>query len=196
MNTVMSSMLKESLGIVDSEETADIAAKASSFFGVTPEDGEENLDEDLPHVEPPKFEVMEVESTVPDLDSTDAKTDYVKARNITHTLLHMTGDAVAGALAVAKESEHPRAFGVFNELVGTMRTLTQDLLAMQKVYKEVTKDRPETINLIQNNTQINTEGGAANVSPGGPVGAADMLAMVERARRELNTFEMDDDDDE
>ncbi|BAU39997.1 hypothetical protein [Ralstonia phage RSP15] len=187
----MSSRLKESLGISDSQET-DTTQTAASFFGVSTEESEDFNGEEVPHVEPPKFELVEVESTVPDLISTDAKTDYVKARNITHTLLGMTGDAVAGALAVAKESEHPRAYGVFNELVATMRTLTQDLLAMQKVYKEVTKDRPETINVIQNNTQINNSEGGITAIPGSLVGASDLLSLVDKARSQLKDLEVID----
>lgn len=186
MNNVMSSRLRESLGIKDDSETV---TNTANLFAI---EGEDHEDVDLPPKEPVKFEVVEVETTVPDLASTDAKTDYVKARNITHTLLQMTGDAVASSLQVAQDTEHPRAYNVFNELVNTMRNLTKDLLDMQKVYKEVTKDRPENITLVQNNTQINQ-----TVNNG--TSPNDMLARAEEMRRravlELEGFDKDDDDE-
>jgi hypothetical protein len=73
----------------------------------------------------------------------------------------MTTNALASALAVAKETEHPRAFESFNSLASTARTLTQDLLGMQKVFKEITKGRSELEPPNQTNIQVN---GDVNVS--------------------------------
>ncbi len=93
--------------------------------------------------EPAKFELSEHETQVPDLAATDAKLDYVVARNHIYTLLGMTTKALARALQVAEETEHPRAFESFNSLAQTARALTNDLLNAQKVFKEVVKGRPE-----------------------------------------------------
>jgi hypothetical protein len=93
--------------------------------------------------EPVEFILTEIPSSVPDLVLSDAKVDYIIARNHTYTLLEMTTTALATALSVAKETEHPRAFEAFNSLASTARNFTLDLLALQKTYKEVTKDREE-----------------------------------------------------
>lgn len=123
--TLMSDELRKTLGLVDSGELA----------------GSEEVDE-TPR-EPAKMEWEEVESAVPDLKQTDAKTDYILARKVTYTLIDKLGDALAGALRVAQETEHPRAYECVNQLAMTVRGLTQDLVTFQKTFKEVIKDRPE-----------------------------------------------------
>lgn len=147
--SLMSDSLKEALGIT---------APEGSEQTTNPFEGDMTGLEDYMEEpkEPAKFEVQEIPTSVPDLNQTDAKVDYVVARNHTYTLLTMTSQAVARALQVAQETEHPRAFESFNSLVTTARLLTQDLLGMQKVFKEVTKERPEmTPAPATNQTQVN-----------------------------------------
>lgn len=88
------------------------------------------------------FEMKEVATSVPEVeDNTDIRDDYVTARNLTHTLIEMSGSAIQGALVVAIQTQHPKAFSVFNELATTMRGLSKDLLEMQKIYKEISADK-------------------------------------------------------
>lgn len=103
------------------------------------EDGEER-----PFRPPATLEIVVKPSTLDNdtLKDNDLAQDYIYARNLTHTLLQLVGNQLAGAAKVAEETEHPRAFGVFNELASTMRNVIQDLLGLQKVFKEVKRDDP------------------------------------------------------
>lgn len=101
-------------------------------------------EEEKPVRPPAKLEITVKPSTLDNevLKNNDLAQDYVYARNLTHTMIQLVGDQLAGAAIVASETEHPRAYGVFNELAGTMRNIIQDLLALQKVFKEVKRDDP------------------------------------------------------
>lgn len=131
--------------------------EALSGSAVGAENGEQTgefsefMDEPRP---PAEYKLQDIQTSVPDLNSSDMKADYVHARNNTYTLLDMTTKAVADALSVASDTQHPRAFESFNSLVSTARLLTQDLLAMQKVFKDVTRGRPE-VEQTTTNVQVN-----------------------------------------
>lgn len=106
------------------------------------------------------FSPKQVPTTVPD-EVSDIRDDYVTSRNITHTLIEMSGTALEGALKVAMETQHPKAYGVFNELATTMRGLSKDLLEMQKIYKEITLEKQRAAaakaqNVTQNNIVMQT----------------------------------------
>lgn len=133
MSHTMSERLKETLGMLESQ-------------GV-----------DLK--EPPKFDESESEivgtrgtavipfvpkqvaTSIPESENSDIRDDYITSRNLTHTLIDMAGQALEGALSVAIETQHPKAYTVFNELATTMRGLSKDLLEMQKIYKEITAEK-------------------------------------------------------
>lgn len=87
------------------------------------------------------FVMKEVKTNVPESENSDIREDYITSRNLTHTLIEMAGSAIEGALSVAIETQHPKAFSVFNELATTMRGLSQDLLNMQKIYKEISAEK-------------------------------------------------------
>jgi hypothetical protein len=178
--TNMSKGLKEALGI-------DPGDSVINALGLTPDGNVDNgeFDEYKDQERDPSENVLaipEVETSVPDLQDSDAKIDYVIARNHTYALLGATTQAVGRALAVAKETEHPRAFESFNSLVATARTLTQDLLALQKAYKEVTKGRPEmeTTPIVT----VNVSNGTTELKPGlsgPPASAADLMKELQEA---------------
>jgi hypothetical protein len=82
----------------------------------------------------------------------------------------MAGSALEGALSVAVETQHPKAYTVFNELATTMRGLSKDLLEMQKIYQQIVEDEkkkreataPKTV--TQNNiTNITTSASLSEV---------------------------------
>lgn len=124
--TAVSSRLRESLGILDAAER--------EIRGVANEEGDDEDDVVRPEY---KLEVPDRKTSVDVASEDDLITDYCFARNLTYALIDLMGGALAGAIAVAKDSEHPRAYGVANELAATMRDLTKDLLGMQKVFKEI-----------------------------------------------------------
>lgn len=159
--TRMSDELKTALGILNQNPAAD------------------EMEDDSEPLPPAKLEVKVVESSVPDLALSDAKVDYVMARNLTYTLLDKVGDALAGALQVAQQSEHPRAYECVNQLATTMRGLTQDLIGFQKTFKEVVKGRTEFAPVEQGQQG---EGGKTGIKS-----AADLLDLLERMEKEGNT---------
>lgn len=135
MSHTMSERLKETLGILEGQgvEVRQVPAYEHTEDGeiVGPRGGA---------VIP--FEPKDVATSVPEVEGgSDIRDDYVTSRNITHTLIDMAGQALEGALSVAIETQHPKAYTVFNELATTMRGLSKDLLEMQKIYKEITAER-------------------------------------------------------
>ncbi len=180
--TLMSEGLKKALGITESLSTED------QLRNIDDSEFAEFKEEPRPDI---KFEIQMKETSVPDLVLSDAKVDYAYARSMNYQLLDMTTQALMRALEVAKETEHPRAFESFNSLATTARGLTQDLLALQKVLKEVTKGRaelepPPITN--QTNVQINGDVNSA------PKGTVDILSMLQGAidRGEIKPLTIND----
>lgn len=134
--------LKASLGIIDSE----------------PRD-EEDID-DLEGVGPrelPVFEVEPVESRIPDDNTDDIANDYKHTRNVLYALAKMQGDALALAMAMLKETEHPRAFSTFSEMASSLRDTALAINDLQKTYKTVTSGKQQTQPAIgQQNNIIGT----------------------------------------
>lgn len=161
MSNTMSERLKETLGMLESRgvEIRDVPSQEDNEF-VGSRGGEV-----IPFV--PK----NVPTTTSDTDASDIRDDYVTSRNITHTLIDMAGSALEGALNVAMETQHPKAYTVFNELATTMRGLSKDLLEMQKIYKEISAEKAakqeaaaKAQNLTQNNvTNITTHASLADI---------------------------------
>lgn len=144
----MSDNLKKTLGIIQDTGNALVPFQPT---GVDVETGEIVQFEAQ---EPAKLEIMVMPTTVVTETPTDVINDYQHARNVTYTLLEKTGDALAGALRVAQESEHPRAYDIVNQLATTMIQLKNDLLGLQKTYKDITKDQApaaQGVPAVQNN---------------------------------------------
>lgn len=177
--TVMSDKLKETLGILEAKGVDIKEAPSYDDAFVDPETGEIIQNQESKSTALVPFEPKQVPTTIPESETNgDIRDDYITSRNITHTLIDMTGGALKGALEVAVESQHPKAFSVFNELANTMRLLSKDLLEMQEIYKNITAEKaakrgavaPGTpINATQNNINI----GATNAS------LADILKAIE-----------------
>lgn len=72
-------------------------------------------------------------------EDSDVIIDYLHTRDVLYTLINETTSALAGAIELANESEHPRAYSVVRELVDSTRALTTDLMGLQKTYKEISK---------------------------------------------------------
>ena len=84
--------------------------------------------------------------------------DYDKSRNNLHTLLSQGQEALAYALELAKQSEHPRAFEVVGNLVSQLADINQQLLELhtkkQKLDNPNVKDKDssgDTKNVTNNN---------------------------------------------
>lgn len=162
MSHTMSERLKETLGMLESHG---VEIKEAPSYD---ESEEEIVGARGGAVIP--FVPKNVPTTIPETENSDIRDDYITSRNITHTLIDMAGQALEGALSVAIETQHPKAYGVFNELATTMRGLSKDLLEMQKIYKEITAEKAarqaaaeKAQNVTQNNLNITTNASLSDV---------------------------------
>lgn len=133
----MSDRLKDTLGLLESKGV-EVKNVRSEFEG----DDDENFVGGHPSSGGAliPFKPKEVATSAPETANSDIRDDYVTSRNITHTLIEMAGSALEGALDVAIQTQHPKAYTVFNELATTMRGLSKDLLEMQKIYQQIVED--------------------------------------------------------
>ena len=83
-----------------------------------------------------------------EVNTKDLTTEYEFSQEQYHTLLDKGNDALDELLAVAKESENPRAFEVVTQLISGLTNTTKELLQLQKTKKEIEKDTkdPSTVN--------------------------------------------------
>ena len=88
------------------------------------------------------------QSTDVEVNTKDLTTEYEFSQEQYHTLLDKGNDALDELLAVAKESENPRAFEVVTQLISGLTNTTKELLQLQKTKKEIEKDTkdPSTVN--------------------------------------------------
>ena len=91
------------------------------------------------------MEIELVDSDIPEYAESDLAKDYKHARNVLYTLLEKTNNALEGALHMAIQSEHPRAYSVANELIKSARELTSDLMALQNTYTRVQKESTKKV---------------------------------------------------
>ena len=83
-----------------------------------------------------------------EVNTKDLTTEYEFSQEQYHTLLDKGNDALDELLAVAKESENPRAFEVVTQLLSGLTNTTKELLQLQKTKKEIEKETkdPSTVN--------------------------------------------------
>lgn len=163
--TTMSERLKDTLGMLESKGIE--VKNVPSDFESDEEDfvGAHKGGAIIP------FKPKEVATSVPETANSDIRDDYVTSRNITHTLIEMAGTALEGALSVAVETQHPKAYTVFNELATTMRGLSKDLLEMQKIYQQIVEEEkarkaaaaPKSSITQNNNVTITTSASLSEV---------------------------------
>ena len=74
--------------------------------------------------------VVETTTNLIPIESKDADLEYVRGN--LYSLIDKGSEAVANALAVASESQHPRAYEVAGNLLKSVGDLTDKLVALQK----------------------------------------------------------------
>ena len=78
--------------------------------------------------------------------------DYEQTRNNLHSLLEQGQDALSSALAVAKQSEHPRAFEVVFNAIKQLSDINHQLLDLSKKRQELKgKDKDDLPTSVTNN---------------------------------------------
>ena len=102
-----------------------------------------NISGDLVKKERDKTKSPNVEVSTKDLTN-----EYEFSQNQYHSLIDKGNDALDELLAVAKESENPRAFEVVTQLLSGLTNTTKELLVLQKTKKEIEKETkdPSTVN--------------------------------------------------
>lgn len=83
-----------------------------------------------------------------EINTQDLTSEYEFSQQQYHSLLDKGNDALEELLAVAKESENPRAFEVVTQLLNGLTNTTKELLLLQKTKKEIEKETkdPSTVN--------------------------------------------------
>lgn len=91
----------------------------------------------------------QVTEQVPAKSSDDQKKDYEYSRSQLYNLISKGQEALDGALEVAQESGHPRAYEVAVNAMKQVADTTDKLLDLQKKMKDLdapTKKGPSTVN--------------------------------------------------
>lgn len=80
---------------------------------------------------------LTINDNVEDKPAETVESDFEQTRKNLHLLLLQGEDALMGALEVAKQSEHPRAFEVVGNLIKQMADVNQQLLDLHKQKKQL-----------------------------------------------------------
>lgn len=96
-----------------------------------------------------------IDATTGDIVETASEmiqTDYENARTNIHDLIEKGKSALSTALAIAKESEHPRAFEVVGNLIKQLTDVNQQLIDLHQ--QKAKLDSPKGEKNITNNNAI------------------------------------------
>ena len=103
------------------------------------------LEKNLDIIEKPKTEVDKGEII------NDTEKDIEYSREKMKELIDQSSEAINQMMALASESEHPRAFEVLSNMIKDASNMTQDLVKLQKVRKDITQEKEGSINKTTNN---------------------------------------------
>lgn len=104
------------------------------------------LEKNLSVIEKPKTEVSKGEII------NDTEKDIEYSRKKLKELIDKSSEAITQMMALAVESEHPRAFEVLSNMIKDASQMTQDLVKLQKTRKDITQDKEVT---TEKNTTTN-----------------------------------------
>lgn len=90
----------------------------------------------------------------------DEEDDIKFAKKSLKELMNRNDDAMEDLIAIAKSSEHPRAYEVYGQLVKTQADLIKTLLDTKKISNQIDKtnnvdQETKNINVTQNNVMFN-----------------------------------------
>ena len=103
------------------------------------------LEKNLSIIEKPKTEVSKGEII------SDTEKDVEYSREKMKELIDQSCEAINNMMALASESEHPRAFEVLSNMIKHTSDMTQDLVKLQKTRQEITQDKTSINNTTTNN---------------------------------------------
>jgi hypothetical protein len=81
----------------------------------------------------------------------DTENDVEYSRQKMKELIDMSSEAIQNMMALAAETEHPRAFEVLSNMIKQASEMSQDLVKLQKTRKEITQSKEETKGATTNN---------------------------------------------
>ena len=90
-------------------------------------------------------------SVSPDQITKDTEKDIEYSRDKMKSLIDQSCEAINQMMALASESEHPRAFEVLSTMIKHTSEMTQDLVKLQKTRKDITQDKNAPTNSTTNN---------------------------------------------
>ena len=93
------------------------------------------LEKNLSIVEKPKTEVDKGQII------NDTEKDIEYSRGKMKELIDQSSEAIEQMMALASESEHPRAFEVLSNMIKDTCQMSQDLVKLQKVRKDITQEK-------------------------------------------------------
>ena len=88
-------------------------------------------------------------------DSDNIQSDYDRSRATYYDLISKGQDAVELMIAVARESEHPRAFEVLATLIKNTSDVNDKLMDLNKKHKDINKAEDTTVPAIGGTTTNN-----------------------------------------
>ena len=103
------------------------------------------LEENLEIIDKP------AKSVSPDLITKDTEKDIEYSRDKMKLLIDQSCEAINQMMALASESEHPRAFEVLSTMIKHTSEMTHDLVKLQKMRKDITQDKNAPGNSTTNN---------------------------------------------
>ena len=71
----------------------------------------------------------------------DTETDIKYSRDKMKELIDQSSEAINQMMALASDSEHPRAFEVLSNMIKDASQMSQDLVKLQKVRKDITQEK-------------------------------------------------------
>jgi hypothetical protein len=104
------------------------------------------LEKNLNIVKTPKTEVDKGEII------RDTEDDVEYSREKIKNLIDQSSEAIEQLMALASESEHPRAFEVLSNMIKDTSQMTQDLVKLQKIRKDITQEKEKSKGDTTNNS--------------------------------------------
>ena len=90
----------------------------------------------------------------PPKGETDVNDDYQYSRAQLYSLFEKGQEAIQGALEVAQNTDHPRAYEVAGNLIKNVADITDKLLDTQKKLKDIEEEKPKGPSTVNNSVFV------------------------------------------
>tara|TARA_S200000501_G_scaffold96358_1_gene89634 strand:- start:1634 stop:2053 length:420 start_codon:yes stop_codon:yes gene_type:complete len=90
----------------------------------------------------------------PPTGETDVHDDYQYSRAQLYSLIEKGQEAIQGALDVAQNTDHPRAYEVAGNLIKNIADIADKLLDTQKKLKDIEEEKPKGPSTVNNSVFV------------------------------------------